>query len=289
MATDGAPALFPTIAGFRDCLAEWRAAGLRIGLVPTMGNLHDGHIALVRQVAEHCDRVAVTVFVNPLQFVQGEDFDDYPRTLQADRERLAAESAHALFCPSVGEMYPADGISQTQVHVPNLENILCGAHRPGHFSGVATVVAKLLNIAQPDVAIFGRKDYQQLVVIRQLVHDLSFPVEIIAAPTLRHEDGLAMSSRNQYLTDEERRVAPMLYARIDGIRQAIVAGERDYAMLCKRAIDALTDAGFRTDYVSVLDAADLQAPSAKTRRLAVLTAARLSRARLIDNVVVDLP
>ena len=280
--------MYPTIAGFRERLASWRARGLRIGLVPTMGNLHAGHLALVSEIAGHCDRVAVTVFVNPLQFVQGEDFDDYPRTLEQDRLRLAEVNAHALFCPSVDEMYPDGGIAKTEVHVPSLENILCGAHRPGHFGGVATVVTKLLSIAQPDVAIFGRKDYQQLVIIRQLVRDLSLPVEIVAAPTLRHDDGLAMSSRNQYMTEEERRIAPLLYAQLDGIRKAILAGERDFPLLCKRAEDALAEAGFRTDYVSVLDAQDLQAPSAHTRVLAVLTAARLSKARLIDNVTVEL-
>jgi pantoate--beta-alanine ligase len=274
------------IPKLRAQLAEWRAAGLRIGLVPTMGNLHDGHIALVEAALGGADRVVTTVFVNPLQFGAGEDLDAYPRTLTQDAARLAAAGNHLLFAPSESTMYPRGRDGHTRVEVPGLSAELCGASRPGHFQGVTTVVAKLFNLVQPDVAVFGKKDYQQLLLIRRMVADLDMPIEITGLPTVREADGLAMSSRNGYLTAVERAQAPVLYRSLQRLAAAVAAGAEPAAAE-QDAVRALREAGFEPDYVSVRRRADLAPPGRDDRGLVVLAAARLGRARLIDNLEFD--
>ena len=267
----------------RAQLAEWRAAHLGIGLVPTMGNLHAGHIALVQAALARADRVVTTVFVNPLQFGPGEDLEAYPRTLAQDAARLAAAGNHLLFAPSDTTMYPNGRAGHTTVEVPGLSAELCGASRPGHFRGVTTVVAKLFNMVQPDVAVFGQKDYQQLMLIRRMTADLDMPIEIEGRPTVREPDGLALSSRNGYLTADERARAPALFATLQRLAAA-VAASTEPAVAERDAIRALTAAGFEPDYVSVRRRLDLGLPGADDRALVVLAAARLGRARLIDNL-----
>jgi pantoate--beta-alanine ligase len=225
-----------------------------------------------------------SIFVNPLQFGEGEDFSSYPRTEERDLALLADAGCDGLFLPTVEEMYPEGGMPITIVEVPGLSNVLCGAHRPGHFRGVTTVVAKLFNLVDPDIAVFGAKDYQQLVLIQRMVEDLCFPVEIVPAPTGREADGLAMSSRNQYLGADERVTAPLLYGELKQVAEAVSGGEADLAAVCRRAIDALECAGFRPDYVEVRRASDLAVPDAGDADLVVLAAAWLGKARLIDNV-----
>jgi pantoate--beta-alanine ligase len=268
----------------RALVAAWRRNGERIAFVPTMGNLHAGHGSLVGRAAELAERVIVSIFVNPLQFGPNEDFAAYPRTPGDDRRVLDSLHVDLLFAPEVADIYPRGQESTARVHVPLLEDILCGAFRPGHFMGVATVVTKLLNIVQPDVAVFGEKDYQQLLIIRRAAIDLCMPVEIIGAPTTREPDGLAMSSRNRYLSAGERAVAPAIHTELERARVAIEAGEKDLAALERRGAEALRQAGFRPDYFEIRDAATLEEPSAQSRELVVLTAARIGRARLIDNV-----
>ncbi len=268
-------------------IAVWRAAGESVALVPTMGNLHAGHLELVKQAQQRADRVIVSIFINPMQFGVGEDFDSYPRTLEQDAAQLQAVKTDLLFIPPVQEVYPRGQAAQTVVSVPVLSDMLCGASRPGHFSGVATVVCKLLNMAQPDLALFGTKDYQQLLVIRQMVADLCIPVEIIGIPTVREGDGLARSSRNGYLTAEERSLAPALYRTLCETSAAIAEGNSDYRVLESEAIQMLEAAGFRPDYYSIRNAADLSEPEGETESLVIVAAAYLGRARLIDNLVVD--
>jgi len=255
-------------------------------LVPTMGNLHAGHISLLELGRTRGERMVASAFVNPTQFGPGEDFATYPRTADQDARMLREAGCHLLFQPDVGEMYPSSPAAATRIEVPGLSSILCGAFRPGHFSGVATVVAKLFHIVEPDAAIFGRKDYQQLVVIRRMVADLCLRVEIVGAPTVREPDGLAMSSRNQYLSADERRVAPRLYQALTRITNAIAAGQRDFGRLEDEAVTALAAIGFRADFVSVRTADSLEPPSADSTELVVLAAAHLGAARLIDNVEV---
>jgi len=272
------------IAALRECVRQWRAQGERVGLVPTMGSLHDGHMSLLTAARQHADRVIVTVFVNPLQFGPGEDFERYPRTPSEDETLLREAGCDLLFAPAVREIYPdGSGTSATRVTVEPLAGILEGEVRPGHFDGVATVVAKLFGIVQPDVAVFGEKDYQQLAVIRRMTADLDIPVEIIGAPTVRSADGLAMSSRNRYLTEAERAVAPRIHATLREAARRIEAGE-DVAALSAWGMAALRDAGLAPDYFEVRDAATLLEPAPQTRELVVLTAARLGKARLIDNL-----
>ncbi len=271
-------------AALDAALAPWRSGG--IAFVPTMGNLHDGHLALVARARELAPRVVVSIYVNPLQFGPQEDFAAYPRTLEADRARLAEAGADLVFAPRDAVMYPRPLSETTRVHVPGLSEILCGAHRPGHFDGVATVVARLFNLVRPDHAVFGEKDYQQLLVIRRMVEDLAIPVRIHGVPTVREPDGLAMSSRNQYLTPEERARAPALYRALRAAAEALAQGREDYGRLEAQGRAALEAAGFRVDYFTVRDADDL-APPAPGRPLVVLAAARLGRARLIDNLRVD--
>ncbi|WP_304639915.1 pantoate--beta-alanine ligase [Pseudomonas sp.] len=273
-----------TIAQVRAAVARAREEGKRIGLVPTMGNLHAGHIALVEKALQRTDYVVVSIFVNPLQFGPSEDLDAYPRTLAEDQSKLLDVGAQLVFAPNVGEMYPEGMAGHTRVSVPVVSEGLCGASRPGHFEGVATVVSKLLNIVQPDLAIFGEKDYQQLAVIRKMVLDLCLPVQIMGEPTVRADDGLALSSRNGYLTPAERQVAPLLYQTLQAIAAEVSAGRRDYAQIIEEARGRLTEAGLRPDYLDLRDAHTLQPVSAQAEELVVLAAAFLGRTRLIDNL-----
>jgi len=272
-----------TIQGVRAALRQARKAGKSVAFVPTMGNLHEGHVELVREACRRADFVVASIFVNPTQFGVNEDFDAYPRTLEADATHLAEAGCGLLFAPAAAEMYP-DGRSQsTTVQVSGITDILCGAARPGHFTGVATVVSKLLNIIQPDMALFGEKDYQQLAVIRHLVRELCFPITIIGVPTIRAEDGLALSSRNGYLSEAERAQAPLLHQTLVSLRDAILAGERDYAMLTGAARAHLAKCGFEPDYLEVRTS-DLAVAGPDDKALVILVAARLGSTRLIDNI-----
>jgi pantoate--beta-alanine ligase len=272
------------IATVREEVRGWRKAGLKVALVPTMGNLHKGHMSLVAHAQDHADRVVVSIFVNPLQFGPTEDYNDYPRTLEHDKDLLSKVNANLLFAPPVYEMYPAGHERATTIDVPDLSGILCGAFRPGHFVGVATVVAKLLNIVAPDAAVFGEKDYQQLIVIRRLVADLCIPVEILGAPTIRDHDGLALSSRNKYLSARERSFAPKLYESLKLAKQNIENGGSDFEAIQQGGMQFLERAGFRPDYFTIRQAMDLAPLRAESRDLIVLAAARIGKARLIDNV-----
>ena len=272
----------------RKIVAQWRGEGLRVGFVPTMGNLHAGHGDLVRRAGELTDRIVVSVFVNPLQFGPNEDFAAYPRTPEEDRRLLESLNADLLFTPTVEEMYPRGQVTTARVVVPEIDSILCGAFRPGHFTGVATIVTKLLNLVQPDVALFGEKDYQQLLIIKRAATDLSMPMQIVGVPTRREADGLAMSSRNRYLSAEDRRAAPRIFQELEKARAAIESGSVDFETIEKRGFEALQQSGFRPDYFSVRDAESLEAPG-NHRNLVVLTAARIGRARLIDNVLATRP
>ncbi len=264
--------------------ARWRAAGESCALVPTMGNLHAGHLALVRAARERAGRVIATLFVNPGQFGEGEDFDAYPRTFEEDRRKLSDCGVDLLFCPTVADVYPDGWDGHTRVTVPGLSGILCGATRPIHFTGVATVVTKLLNLAAPEVALFGEKDYQQLTVIRRLVRDLWIPVEIVGVPTVRESDGLAMSSRNRYLTADERARAPALYRVLCAQAAALAGGVRDFAAVSAAGMADLAAAGLEPEYFEVRRADDLELPQPADSHVVILAAARLGRARLIDNV-----
>lgn len=262
----------------------WRAQGNRIAFVPTMGNLHAGHLKLVRHGRAIADRLVVSIFVNPLQFGPQEDYAVYPRTPEDDSAALMREDADLLFAPAVDEIYTGDLSATTRVEVPGLDAILCGAFRPGFFTGIATVVTRLFNLVQPDIAIFGEKDYQQLVLIRRMVADLCMPVRIEGVATVREPDGLAMSSRNAYLDSRERAIAPELYRVLCAVRSEVQAGEADYAELEAAAMSRLAAAGFRPDYVSIRRAVDLGEPGAGETPLRVLAAAWLGAARLIDNI-----
>ena len=275
-----------TLGELRARRAVWGAGGERVAFVPTMGNLHEGHLELVRRGRALAAHVVVSIFVNPLQFGPGEDLASYPRTLARDAELLAVTGADLLFAPSAGEMYPRPQAEQTRVEVPGLSEILCGTSRPGHFVGVATVVCKLFNMVQPEVALFGEKDFQQLAVIRRMVEDLCLPVGIVGVPTVREPDGLAMSSRNGYLTPTERACAPALYRALQAAAEALQrpVDLEDVERAAAAQIDA---AGLRTDYLSIRRAADLARPADADRDLVILAAAWLGRARLIDNLRVQ--
>ena len=273
-----------TIAAVRERVAAWRGRGERVAFVPTMGNLHAGHISLIELARRHGERFVASIFVNRLQFGPNEDFNHYPRTPDRDARMLEEAGCDLMFQPDVGEMYPSSPQIATRVEVPGLSDILCGEFRPGHFAGVATVVAKLFSIVQPDVAVFGEKDFQQLTVIRRMVVDLCLPVRIVGAPTMREADGLAMSSRNQYLEPAERERAPLIHAALQRVVPRIAAGDSDLAALEREGAESLARAGFRVDYFSVRRAEDLLAPGPGDRDLVVLAAARLGRARLIDNL-----
>ncbi|MBD8148409.1 pantoate--beta-alanine ligase [Pseudomonas fluorescens] len=277
-----------TLRELRAAVTHARSAGKRIGFVPTMGNLHSGHATLVTKAAQQSDFVVTSIFVNPLQFGAGEDLDKYPRTLAADQEMLLQAGCNLLFAPTVEEMYPGGMTGQTRVSVPHLSEGLCGASRPGHFEGVATVVSKLFNMVQPDMAVFGQKDYQQLAVIRAMVHDLNMPIQIIGEPTVRATDGLALSSRNGYLTQEQRAAAPVLYRSLSQMAAAIKSGERDFATLCAEHIQQIEAAGLRMDYLEVRQGVHLRPATPEDRDIVILVAAYLGATRLIDNLHLNL-
>lgn len=261
----------------------WRNQGESIAFVPTMGNLHQGHITLVKEAKQRADHVVVSIFVNPLQFGQNEDLDGYPRTLEADQAKLVDAGCEMLFVPTPAIMYPKGLDKQTSVEVPGISDQLCGATRPGHFRGVATVVCKLFNIVQPDLALFGRKDYQQLQVIRTMVEDLSLPIDVIGVDTVREATGLAMSSRNGYLTAEEKATAPALKQALDALAERISSGT-DVDTATSECKASLTAAGLTPDYIEVLEASTLKPVTAADKQLVVLAAAYLGKARLIDNL-----
>ena len=277
-----------TIADLRAAVARARGDGKRIGFVPTMGNLHAGHIALVKKAGQRAEFVVASIFVNPLQFGPNEDLDSYPRTLAADQERLVEAGCHLLFAPSVEEMYPHGQNMQTIVRVPGVSEGLCGGSRPGHFDGVSTVVSKLFNMVLPDLAVFGQKDFQQLAVIRTMVRDLNMPVQIIGEPIVRAEDGLALSSRNGYLSADERATAPVLHRTLQQLANAIRAGERDYSTLLDSGKQTLQAAGLRPDYLEIRNALDLRPVTADSHEIVILAAAFLGKTRLLDNLLVDI-
>lgn len=278
-----------TIHALRTELAEWRARADRIAFVPTMGNLHAGHLGLVDEAKGRAQRVVASIFVNPLQFNDQNDFLSYPSTFKEDNDKLSKNSVDIVFFPEVGEIYPHGMARHTTVTVPDISDVLCGAHRPGHFTGVATIVNTLFNIVQPDIALFGEKDYQQLLVIRRMVSDLALPVEIVGVATVREQDGLALSSRNSYLTADERRHAPRLYQALMHAKARIEQGARDFRALENDALMGLRQSGFRPDYVSVRRADNLAPAGPEDTDLVILAAAWLGKARLIDNVRVALP
>ncbi|WP_319240898.1 pantoate--beta-alanine ligase [uncultured Propionivibrio sp.] len=259
----------------------------RIVFVPTMGNLHAGHITLMREARRHGDTVVASIFVNRLQFGPNEDFDKYPRTFAADCAQLEAAGVDVLFAPTETDLYPEP--QQYQVDPPGIQNQLEGEFRPGHFRGVATVVLKLFNIVQPQIALFGKKDYQQLMILRNMTRQLALPIEIVGSDTVRADDGLALSSRNGYLKPDERQEAPRLSRVLAGIRRAAEAGERDFAKLEREAVAELDAHGWRSDYVAIRRQSDLQTPEPGDRQLVVLAASRLGTPRLIDNLEFELP
>lgn len=269
----------------RAAVRAWKRDGHTVGFVPTLGNLHAGHFSLVDLARKHADRVVVSIFVNPTQFAAGEDFEKYPRTLAADSAGLAEHDCDLLFAPDVATLYPFGAEHSLRIHVPQIGDTLEGAHRPGHFDGVATVVAKLLTLVAPDIAVFGQKDWQQLLVIKSLVRDLSLPLEIIAAPTMREHDGLALSSRNQYLDAEQRARAPQIYSTLLWMRESVLVGHKRDAIE-SGAAQRLERAGFVPDYSAIRRAEDLSIPEDSEREdLIALIAAKLSSTRLIDNLL----
>ncbi len=274
------------IAQLRALIRQWRSAGERVAFVPTMGNLHQGHLQLVDTAKQRADRVIVSIFVNPMQFGANEDLDNYPRTLEQDCQGLTEHGADAVFTPTPQLMYPRGLDVQTFVEVPLLGDFHCGASRAGHFRGVSTVVTKLFNLVQPDIACFGQKDYQQLAIIRQMVADLSMPIEIIGVATTRADDGLALSSRNGYLTAEQRATAPALYRVLQWMKQELNQGFSDLRLLEQQAKDQLSAAGFRPDYVNISNRQTLVPAVDLTSPLVILAAAHLGTTRLIDNIEV---
>lgn len=272
----------------RAAISRARSEGKRIAFVPTMGNLHAGHIALIQHATERADFVVASIFVNPLQFGANEDLDSYPRTLAADQSKLLEAGCNLLFTPDAQEMYPQGMAQQTIVSVPGVSAGLCGGSRPGHFDGVATIVCKLFNMVQPDIALFGEKDFQQLAVIRKMVADLNIPVHIFGVPIVRDHDGLALSSRNGYLSAQQRAVAPALQQGLQALKAQIKNGRRDYATLFEQFKTDLQAAGFRFDYVELRDALSLQPAAMDSTQLVLLAAAYLGSTRLIDNLIFDL-
>ncbi len=277
-----------SVEELRHTISSWRSNAERIAFVPTMGNLHDGHLALIDAAKKQADRTVASIFVNPLQFGEGEDFETYPRTLDEDSSQLASRGVDLLFAPPVEVMYPLAQQLQTRVEVPDVSHILDGEFRPGFFVGVATVVCKLFNMVQPDLAVFGEKDFQQLHIIRRMVEDLQMPIEIMASPTVREPDGLAMSSRNNYLDAQQRTTAPLIYRSLQEAADAIKRGEDNYAQLEYEAAVTLEHAGFVVDYLTVRNANTLNPAKAGESNLVILTAARLGRTRLIDNLILKL-
>jgi pantoate--beta-alanine ligase len=273
-----------TIAEVRQHVSRWHHANQRVVFVPTMGNLHAGHVSLVEAARELGDKFVASIFVNPMQFGPNEDFAHYPRTPTQDAKMLEAAGCDLMFMPDVGEIYPNGADQATRVEVPGISDILCGEFRPGHFEGVATIVAKLFNIVDADVAVFGEKDFQQLTVIRRMVADLCLRVRIVGAPTVREPDGLAMSSRNQYLDEAQRKLAPTIHRQLTQAVEALRSGVRDYAGIESAGRAALDGAGFRTDYFAVRDARTLSPAQPDTNQFVVLAASRIGKARLIDNL-----
>jgi len=272
------------VAEVRARVGNWRQQRQRIAFVPTMGSLHAGHMSLLTAAREHGQRVVVSIFVNPLQFGPGEDFGRYPRTLEEDAALLVEAGCDLLFAPSVKQLYPEGGSQRTLVSVRGLSEILCGQFRPGHFDGVATVVAKLFGVVAPDVAVFGEKDFQQFRVIELMTRDLAIPVTVIGAPTVRAADGLALSSRNRYLSAEERAVAPVIFRALSRAVSQLRDGRQDFAAIEQEGWQALVEASFKPDYFAVRNAMDLAPATAESVDLVVLAAARLRGARLIDNL-----
>ena len=271
----------------RQQLSDWRRAGERIALVPTMGSLHAGHLSLVELARQHADRVVATVFVNPTQFGAGEDFDNYPRSLDSDAAQLETEQVDLLFAPNEAEIYPFGTTAATRVIVPELGDEFCGAGRPGHFDGVTSVVARLFALVQPEVAVFGQKDFQQQLIIRRMVEDLGLPIDIVAAPTVREPSGLAMSSRNAYLKPAERESAAAIHRVLQDIRQQLLAGKTDFAELESAAVEELSEHVDSVEYLAIRRAADLSPPGPTDEHLVILVAAHLAGVRLIDNVLVN--
>ncbi|QYJ81796.1 pantoate--beta-alanine ligase [Shewanella aegiceratis] len=271
------------IAAIRAQVRQWKQAGETVAFVPTMGNLHQGHITLVTEALKRADHVVVSIFVNPMQFGQNEDLDAYPRTLAADQAALEAAGAELLFTPTPAIIYPKGMDKQTFVEVPGLSEELCGASRPGHFRGVTTIVCKLFNIVQPDVALFGKKDFQQLMVIKAMVEDLSLPIEIIGVDTIRESSGLAMSSRNGYLSEAQKQQAAQLKRTLDEMAEAIAQGQA-IPNVVQHAQEQLHQAGFKPDYLSVRNAADLREAQDSDKQLVILAAAFMGSTRLIDNL-----
>lgn len=274
-----------TIQTLRELTKSWREKNQRIALVPTMGNLHEGHLTLVKKAQELADHVIVSIFVNPLQFGPLEDFSHYPRTLEEDISKLATLRVDAVFAPYTTEIYPEGASSKTRVIVSDLSDDLCGKTRPGHFEGVATVVAKLFHIVEPHIALFGQKDFQQLMIIQKMVQDLNFPLEIFSVPTVRETDGLALSSRNQYLNETQRKIAPKLYETLLWAKEQIKSGNNDYEKLCDAVTKKLLAHGFeKIDYIAVREKDSLQLPlKSQQDDLIILAAAFLGKTRLIDN------
>lgn len=276
--------VFHHISSLRGALAKARREGKRIGFVPTMGNLHDAHLALVKQAQKSCDLVVASIFVNRLQFGLNEDWDKYPRTLPEDTAKLEAIGCDFLFCPEEREMYPNGMDEQTRVIVPTMTDVLCGASRPGHFEGVTTVVTKLFNIVQPDEAVFGIKDFQQLAVIRRMVEDLCIPVQITAGEIYREEDGLALSSRNSFITDAERPRVAVLYRTLNWMADAIKSGRRDFLVLQDEGAQRIGEAGFKLDYLEICNSRTLKPAAVDDKDITILGAMYTEAARLIDNV-----
>lgn len=280
--------IIETLPLLRQQIRRLRMEGKRVALVPTMGNLHDGHMKLVDEAKARADVVVVSIFVNPMQFDRPEDLARYPRTLQEDCEKLNKRKVDLVFAPSVKEIYPNGTETHTYVDVPGLSTMLEGASRPGHFRGVSTIVSKLFNLVQPDIACFGEKDFQQLTLIRKMVADMGFDIEIVGVPIMRAKDGLALSSRNGYLTAEQRKIAPGLYKVLSSIADKLQAGERDLDEIITIAGQELNEKGFRADDIQIRDADTLLEVSENSKRAVILVAAWLGDARLIDNKIVEL-
>ena len=280
--------IIETLPLLRQQIRRLRMEGKRVALVPTMGNLHDGHMKLVDEAKARADVVVVSIFVNPMQFDRPEDLARYPRTLQEDCEKLNKRKVDLVFAPSVKEIYPNGTETHTYVDVPGLSTMLEGASRPGHFRGVSTIVSKLFNLVQPDIACFGEKDFQQLALIRKMVADMGFDIEIVGVPIMRAKDGLALSSRNGYLTAEQRKIAPGLYKVLSSIADKLQAGERDLDEIITIAAQELNEKGFRADDIQIRDADTLLEVSETSKRAVILVAAWLGDARLIDNKMVEL-
>lgn len=280
--------IIETLPMLRREIRRWRQEGKRIALVPTMGNLHEGHLTLVDEARERGDIVIVSIFVNPMQFDRPDDLARYPRTLQEDCEKLNRRKVDVIFAPAPAEVYPQGLDQQTFVEVPGLSSLLEGASRPGHFRGVSTIVSKLFNLVQPDIACFGEKDFQQLAIIRKMVADMGFDIEIIGVPTVRARDGLALSSRNGYLTADERKLAPVLSQVMNRMAVRLENGERHVDEIIETAEAELKENGFRPDGLAICDAGTLEPLTVESQRAVILMAAWLGNARLIDNQQVDL-